>query len=113
MNDKGQGGTSLEMFVRRCPSLLCVYTHRGHTWLLSGEENWENSRLVRAKTLTVNIKESHRRGERGKRARKPAIWTKEPEAYNKHSSFTAHPGHCGKVGRPLNGKGSNKKSKLL
>lgn len=31
---------------------------------VSGGENWENSRLVRAKTLTVNIKERQRRGER-------------------------------------------------
>lgn len=70
MNDTGQGGTSTEMFVRRCPSLLHVYTHRGHTWLLAGvkkervkkkpKKNWEYSRLVRAKTLTVNIKERER-----------------------------------------------------
>lgn len=46
-----------------------------------------------------------------KRERGAAIG--EPTAHNKHSSFTAHPGHSGKVGRPLNGKGSNKKSKLL
>lgn len=64
MNDTGQGGTSLEMFVRRCPSLLHVYTHRGRTWLLVGGKNWENSRLVRAKTLTVNIKD--RGEERGR-----------------------------------------------
>lgn len=81
---------------------------------VSRGENWENSRLVRAKTLTVNIKE---RGSEREREKQLSGQNKagfgEPGAHNKHGSFTAHPGHSGKVGRPLNGKGSNKKSKLL
>ena len=77
---------------------------------------------MRAKTLTVNIKERQRRRE-GERERERERENQlsgqnkagfgEPGAHNKHGSFTAHPGHSGKVGRPLNGKGSNKKSKLL
>lgn len=99
MNDTGQGGTSSEMFVRRCPSLLHVYTHRGHTWLLVGGENWENSRLVRAKTLTVNIKERQRRGARERElSGQNKAGFGEPGAHNKHDSFTAHPGHSGKWG---------------
>ena len=125
MNNMGQGGASLEMFVRRCPSLLRVYTHRGHTWLLKGK-NWENNRLVRAKILTVNIKEQERnrgrkrdRGRGRKRVRGLGQRERKREreraigAPNKHSSFTAHPGHSGNVWRPLNGKGSNKKANFF
>lgn len=76
----------------------CLHSQGPHL-AVSGRENWENNRLVRAKALTANIKE------RGRERGAAAIG-----AHNKHSSFTAHPGHSGKVGRPLNGKGSNKKT---
>lgn len=38
----------------------CLHSQGPHL-AVSGGENWENSRLVRAKTLTVNIKERQRR----------------------------------------------------
>lgn len=42
----------------------CLHSQGPHL-AVSGGENWENSRLVRAKTLTVNIKERQRRREGG------------------------------------------------
>ena len=60
---------------------------------VSGGENWENSRLVRAKTLTVNIKERQRRRERERERRrereseiKPAIWTKQSWVWRAQST---------------------------
>lgn len=52
-----QAGTSWEMFVRRCPSLQHVYTHRAVTGLAGGKLNCESSRLVKARALSVNINE--------------------------------------------------------
>lgn len=41
----------------------CLHSQGPHL-AVRGEENWENSHLVRAKTLTVNIKERLRGEER-------------------------------------------------
>lgn len=44
----------------------CLHSQGPHL-AVSGEENWENSHLVRAKSLTVNIKERLRRERDGER----------------------------------------------
>lgn len=76
----------------------CLHSQGPHL-AVSGGEHWENSRLVRAKTLTVNIKERQRRRVREKElSGQNKAGFGEPGAHNKHDSFTAHPGHCGKWG---------------
>lgn len=44
----------------------CLHSQGPHL-AVNGRKNWENSRLVRAKTLTVNIKERETERERGGR----------------------------------------------
>lgn len=44
---------------------VCLHSQGPHL-AVNGRENWENSRLVRAKILTVNIKDQDREREREK-----------------------------------------------
>lgn len=80
MNDTGQGGTSSEMFVRRCPSLLHVYTHRGHTWLLAGEKTGKTAVLWEPRLLLWILKREGARGrERSSYLDKTKLGLESPE----------------------------------
>lgn len=95
----------------------CLHSQGPHLAVSRGEKNWENSRLVRAKTLTVNIKERQRRREEEKdreREREKENQLLERPEHIISTALSLHTqGTLEKGGRPLNGKGSNKKSKLL